>query len=677
MKRNRNLKKLFMAGVGIAGLYMAMRKAAKIKGENKNIDDDNQYIKDKAVKCNDGTYERTIKPALDKILSFSALILLSPLYAIISIAVYLDDPGPVFFTQKRVGKDGRLFELHKYRTMLLSAPHDVPTHQLKNPTQYITGIGKFLRKTSLDELPQIWDIFRGKMSIIGPRPALWNQEDLVEEREKYGANNVLPGLTGWAQINGRDELEIFEKAKFDGEYVKHLKQGGIQALFFDAKCFVGTVASVLKKNGVVEGGTGRINGEQSMEGFDSEDGGSKKSILVVCQYYYPEPFRITDICEELVKRGHEVMVLTGEPNYPEGERYPGYEHGARTDEVINGVRVHRCYTVPRKKGNVSRLLNYYSYMASSVAYVCSGRCLTREGKPFDAVFCNQLSPVMMAKAGIVYKKRYKVPLILYCLDLWPESLIAGGMSRESGIFKYFYYVSRGIYRSADRLCVSSRMFADYLCEKFGMKKEKIKYFPQYAEELFTLLLPKKENGYTDLMFAGNIGEIQSIDTMIEAAEILKDEKVKFHIVGSGTDLERLQKIVREKGLNNIIFYGRKSLEEMPELYKKADAMLITMKADPVMSFTLPGKVQTYLACGKPIIGAINGETARIIKEAKCGFCGAAEDGRGLAENIRKFMGLSDAKVLAFHAVRYYYQHFDKKVIIDKLEKLICGDDGGR
>ena len=203
-------------------------------------------------------YERNVKQIMDKLLSFTGLIILAPVYAIIALMIWIDDPGPVLFTQKRVGQGKQIFLLHKFRSMKMSTPHDVPTHQLQNPEQYITGVGKFLRKYSLDELPQIWDIFRGKMSIIGPRPALWNQDDLVAERDKYGANDVLPGLTGWAQINGRDELEIAEKARLDGEYVKHLRQGGIRALFFDVRCFLGTIASVIESEGVVEGGTGEL-----------------------------------------------------------------------------------------------------------------------------------------------------------------------------------------------------------------------------------------------------------------------------------------------------------------------------------------------------------------------------------------------------------------------------------
>ena len=203
-------------------------------------------------------YERSVKPTGDILLSGIALLVLLPVYIIISMLIVIDDPGPVFFNQKRVGKNKKFFMLHKFRSMKMSTPHDTPTHMLKDPDQYITKVGKFLRKTSLDELPQLWDIFRGKMSIIGPRPALWNQNDLIAERDKYDANSVKPGLTGWAQINGRDELEIPVKAKLDGDYIKKLRKGGITAFLFDTKCFFGTITSVLKHDGVVEGGTGNM-----------------------------------------------------------------------------------------------------------------------------------------------------------------------------------------------------------------------------------------------------------------------------------------------------------------------------------------------------------------------------------------------------------------------------------
>ncbi len=194
-------------------------------------------------------YAKFGKRIIDIVLSFIGLITLSPIYLIIGIIIFIDDPGPVIFSQKRVGKGKEFFWLHKFRSMKRKTP-DLPTHLLENPEQYITRVGKIIRKLSLDELPQIYDIFIGKMTIIGPRPALWNQHDLIAERDKFGANDVKPGLTGWAQINGRDELPIDVKARFDGEYVEKM------SLWFDIKIFFGTIFSVLKSDGVVEGGTG-------------------------------------------------------------------------------------------------------------------------------------------------------------------------------------------------------------------------------------------------------------------------------------------------------------------------------------------------------------------------------------------------------------------------------------
>lgn len=200
-------------------------------------------------------YQKLFKRLIDFTLSLCGLIVLSPLFLIIAVIIKMTSPGPVFFKQKRVGKGKTHFNILKFRTMRTDTPKDCPTHLLANPDQYITSIGKFLRKTSLDELPQIINILVGDMSIIGPRPALWNQFDLIEERDKYGANDVVPGLTGWAQINGRDELEIDVKAKLDGEYVERMSFG------FDVKCFFGTITSVLKSEGVVEGGTGEMKKE--------------------------------------------------------------------------------------------------------------------------------------------------------------------------------------------------------------------------------------------------------------------------------------------------------------------------------------------------------------------------------------------------------------------------------
>lgn len=219
------------------------------------------------------------------------------------------------------------------------------------------------------------------MSVIGPRPALWNQDVLIAEREKYNANDVKPGLTGWAQINGRDELEIPVKAKLDGEYVEK------ESLFFDIKCFLGTIGKVAKDDSVVEGGTGEMAKQEITEETKESE---KKKILVICQYYKPEPFRISDICEELVHRGHEVHVVTGYPNYPEGVLYDGYGKGKHIDEVINGVKVHRCYTIPRQMGIVKRFLNYYStriiFATKSSMVYCRRKFLSSRYKYLYCVF---------------------------------------------------------------------------------------------------------------------------------------------------------------------------------------------------------------------------------------------------------------------------------------------------
>lgn len=196
---------------------------------------------------------KVIKRLIDFILSLFAVIMLSPVLLATSIAVKIDSKGPIFFVQKRVGKDKNLFNMYKFRTMRTDTPHDMPTHLLKDPDAYITKVGKFLRKSSLDELPQLFNIIKGDMSIVGPRPALWNQDDLIAERDKYSANDIRPGLTGWAQVNGRDELEIDIKAKFDGEYVEKM------SLTFDIKCIINTALQVIKHEGVVEGGTGNTN----------------------------------------------------------------------------------------------------------------------------------------------------------------------------------------------------------------------------------------------------------------------------------------------------------------------------------------------------------------------------------------------------------------------------------
>lgn len=224
-------------------------------------------------------YKHVIKRLFDLVLSSIGIVLLALPMLIIAIAIKIDDPGPILFKQKRVGKkkNGKItyFMIWKFRSMKMSTPHDTPTHLLENPDQYITRVGRFIRKTSLDELPQIYQVFTGKLSAIGPRPALWSQEDLIAEREKYGANDIKPGITGWAQINGRDELEIAEKAKLDGEYAAALNAGKGKGFVMDVKCFFGTIVSVLKSDGVVEGGTGELKKKEDAKAAVKREAATK------------------------------------------------------------------------------------------------------------------------------------------------------------------------------------------------------------------------------------------------------------------------------------------------------------------------------------------------------------------------------------------------------------------
>ena len=345
--RNKKLGKVVkglvcVAGVTFAGMYLVAKKKKPDYTYKNESAEQNPFAGKKVVFVQDDNddenadgvrghleavsvsvqqqslYSKYGKRMLDMVLSFGGLVVLSPVYAAIALAIKIEDPGPVLFTQKRVGQNKEYFKLHKFRSMKVSTPHDVPTHQLENPEQYITKVGKFIRAHSLDELPQIWDIFVGNMSVIGPRPGLWNQDLLTAERDKYGANDVKPGLTGWAQINGRDELEIPVKAKLDGEYVQK------QSLLFDVKCFLGTISKVSHDDSVVEGGTGEMkkkpyhytDGKSDEEligniGFGEPvevDPGAKKKVLITgagsyigqsfIQYakkYYPDNFEIEEL----------------------------------------------------------------------------------------------------------------------------------------------------------------------------------------------------------------------------------------------------------------------------------------------------------------------------------------------------------------------------------------------
>lgn len=399
-------------------------------------------------------------------------------------------------------------------------------------------------------------------------------------------------------------------------------------------------------------------------------------ILVVCQYYYPEPFRITDICETLVQRGHQVTVLTGLPNYPEGQVPEAYRHGRKRKQTLNGVQVLRSFEIGRGSGRLKLFLNYFSFAVSA-----SWKAFFMK-EDYDVVFVNQLSPVMMGIPALVYKKKHHKKLLLYCLDLWPASLAAGGVKENSLIYKLFLKISRWVYKAADSILITSNMFKDYFQNTLGLPITNIEHLPQYAEDLFSESVAAKDaetqegetsegNQGFNFVFAGNIGDMQSVETIIKAAkEVQSHQNITFHIVGDGSKLAECQQLAAGFGLDNVLFHGRKPMEEMPHFYALADAMLITLKDNKTLSYTLPGKIQSYMAAGKPVLGAINGETRYVIQEADCGRCCPAEDYQAFAKLVLQFCQSDYKAQMALNARTYYRGNYSKERFIARLESTL-------
>jgi Glycosyltransferase len=408
-------------------------------------------------------------------------------------------------------------------------------------------------------------------------------------------------------------------------------------------------------------------------------------LLVVCQYFYPEQFRVSDVCFKLAELGHEVTVLTGLPNYPAGEIFDGYQWsqlaeksssgqgstdgtylpGLRAYQAnINGVRVLRCKLFPRKTGKKNLIRNYisFAFQASKTAKLIAGD----ESFQFDKLLIFQYSPVTMAIPGIILKKRLHKPLLFYCFDLWPESIVSAGLPNHGFVYSCTLLLSRWIYRQADVILLSSRNFSRYFKEKLDIEKE-MRYLPIYAEDLFQDVKTQLTNS-TNLVFAGNIGEMQSVDTIVKAADrVRKHKDIFFHIVGDGSALDRCKKSAEELALENITFYGRYPLESMPEFYNKADAFLVTLKKDEFISYTLPGKVQSYMASGKPILAAIDGEASDVIHEAGCGLCCPAEDYEGLADIILQFSANKENRRRYGDCAKAYYEsHFSSEAFFHSL-----------
>ena len=392
-------------------------------------------------------------------------------------------------------------------------------------------------------------------------------------------------------------------------------------------------------------------------------------ILVICQHYWPENFRVTEISEELVRRGHQVTALVGLPNYPTGNIPEEYRHHQNRRQVRNGVEIRRCFEIGRKPGKVGLALNYVSYMLSA----CHQALWMK--KDFDVIYAFSTSPVLMSLPGAFLRTFWpKKKLLIYIMDIWPACLAAMNIPETARLYRFMKRVSRRIYDRADRLTYSSKRFQQYLKETHGIIVGDDDYLPQFADGVFEQKLPEKQpNEWTSLVFAGNIGKMQSVDTLIRAAALLKGEKVRWHIIGDGACEEECRRLADELQLGQQVrFYGRRALEEMPGFYTMADGLLVSMKNDPLVSDTLPGKVQTYMAAGKPVLGSIGGEAAYVIGQAKCGLCAPPENPEALAEMVRAFLacGEEERRAMGERGRIYYEANFTKQRHMDHLEALL-------
>src|SRR5690554_1155345 len=392
-------------------------------------------------------------------------------------------------------------------------------------------------------------------------------------------------------------------------------------------------------------------------------------ILILSQYFYPEDFKVNDIAFDFAKNGHEVTVLTGKPNYPKGRFFSGYNFFNKRKETINGVTVIRIPLFPRFNSSGKYLaINYFSFLFFSFFAVH----FRIKGK-FDVIFSHLPSPLTSAIPGIWLKKKFKAPLILWVLDLWPESVSANSKIKDGAILKRLKKIIQYIYNNADKVLVSSRTFKTSIVESFSINEKKIEYFPNWAEAVFTNqqiysgVIPELPKGF-NVMFAGNVGESQDFESILEAAKITKGY-INWIIVGDGRKAEWVKEQKEKEGLENLFLLGRLPLDAMPTLFKKADAMLVSLKDDPTFALTIPAKIQAYLASGKIILGMLNGEGKDLINNSGTGFAVNAKDFNGLAVKALEIKELSEEErsKIKEKSITYYKDNFSKEMLLSNLE----------
>ena len=398
------------------------------------------------------------------------------------------------------------------------------------------------------------------------------------------------------------------------------------------------------------------------------------NILIVTQYFWPENFRINDLALSLKEKGHQITVLTGIPNYPQGSFFKGYSLVKNRVEKYHGIKVLRCPIIPRGKSKGWQLaLNFFSFalLASLIApFVCRDK--------YDVIFVFEVSPITVGIPAIVLKKINKIPIFFWVLDLWPESISSAGKVNSPMVLKCVGLLVRLIYRCCDRILISSEGYKSSV-EKMGGRQNQIKYFPNWSETEFETVQSNFEPTQNSLlqrgfkiMFAGNIGEAQSFRTILKAADILKNHpNIHWVILGDGRMYNKVKEEIQRKRLNDKVhLLGRHPLKTMPYFFAQADVMLVSLKRDPIFSLTVPGKIQSYMACGKPIIASLDGEGARLIEKSGAGFSSPAEDADALVKSVIKIYNLPKEKRedIGNLGKKYCESNFDRNMLVERLER---------
>ena len=396
--------------------------------------------------------------------------------------------------------------------------------------------------------------------------------------------------------------------------------------------------------------------------------------LIITQYFWPEDFRINDLTADLISKGYEVSILTGRPNYPEGIIFPEYKAGTKNFKYFNQSRIYRCPIPSRGDSRFRLFLNYLTFVIFGSLY---SLVLSSKHK-FDFIFVFEPSPISVCIPAIVAKKVFKTPIIFWVLDLWPETLQAVGiLKKDSFIYKLILKLVRWIYNNCDILLGQSRSFVKKI-KLETLRNQPVLYFPNWVESDFEINVRKElkinKNPKFKLFFAGNIGEAQDFPSILEAIKLIdKDVNFELHIYGDGRKKTWVEKEISSCNLNNIVFlHGRRPQSEMSDILSSADAFLVSLKNDPILDITIPGKLQTYLSLGKPILGMVSGECAELINESKSGYTSPPGDHIGLSKNIARLIATDTHQLteMGANAVKFSNENFNKEKLMAWLDDLI-------